>query len=74
MANLIKLPHELSNNPSNYLRTIIAPLGKCTKIYFLGFGYHSDILQRYMPVFEGNKQIYGTAMGLNDEERLAIIS
>ena len=75
IANSIKLPHELSNNPLNYLRTIIAPLGKCTKIYFLGFGYHSDLLQRYMPAFEGSdKQIYGTAMGLSRGERSAIFS
>ena len=73
IANSIKLPHELSNNPLNYFRTIIAPLGDCTKIYFLGFGYHFDILQRYMPAFEGSdKQIYGTALGLNSEERFDI--
>ena len=74
IASSIKLPHELSNQPRAF-EMANAALGNMKKIYFLGFGYHSDLLQRYMPAFEGSdKQIYGTAMGLSRGERSAIFS
>ena len=64
IAESIVIPHEFNNRPrdfeiDNYI------LSKMVKIYFLGFGYHSDILQWYMPAFEGDKRIYGTAKCLS---------
>ena len=72
IAEGITLIYEKSNLPQPFsIRNAI--LEKNPRIVFLGFGYHTAILDRFRPGII-NKHVIGTAWDLNDHQRKKIFT
>ena len=73
----LTMMYEFTNpeEAKNYYNSINHMLKESTRsVWFLGFGYHFEILKWLKPGLAGVPKIYGTAMGIPDRSRNDIIS
>ncbi len=71
----IKLPQEVGGDTTIF-RLARGQIAQAERLYFIGFGYHETNLQRLgLPRLfriKKDRDVYGSAMGLTDEEARAV--